>query len=287
MQKFKKLNLFLAAGFMSLALAVAPAAAANITVSDLSSNGWTKTYERDGAKAEISSEYNAPEGFGDESLVLKTPESNSKAQVLRTVGEVTLLSNMTSSYWAYRSSDSADNVVAGQAPALNIEVDVNGLDAEGGFTTLVFEPIYQTGGAEAVVENQWQEWIADDASIWWSSNSIPGANTRDDQVTLESIKAENPSAVVLRYGLNQGGGNQGLVGAVDGFTFNGATFDFNSVPEPDYVDNKDECKNGGWKAGLNADTNFKNQGDCVSHFEKNENAKDNPVVRFFKSIFSR
>lgn len=41
------------------------------------------------------------------------------------------------------------------------------------------------------------------------------------------------------------------------------TYDFELV---DYVDNKDECKNGGWEAGLANGDRFKNQGDCVSYF---------------------
>lgn len=71
--------------------------------------------------------------------------------------------------------------------ALNIQVDINGA-APGGFTTLVFEPVYNTGQG-AVVSGQWQTWDAymGGSAIWWSSNPINVAPTRDDFVTWQSI----------------------------------------------------------------------------------------------------
>ena len=56
-------------------------------------------------------------------------------------------------YSTYRSAGNDQ-----QVPALNLEVDVNGA-APGGFTTLVFEPVYNTTQG-AVVSGQWQTWDA-------------------------------------------------------------------------------------------------------------------------------
>jgi len=45
-----------------------------------------------------------------------------------------------------------------------------------------------------------------------------------------------------------------------------------------YTENKDECKNDGWKLGTQDEGEnviFKNQGDCVSYFQSDENAKGN------------
>lgn len=50
--------------------------------------------------------------------------------------------------------------------------------------------------------------------------------------------------------------------------FNTTTYDFEPVPV--IVKTKDDCKNGGWKTFTNP--KFKNQGQCVSSFERNEKA---------------
>lgn len=280
MQKLKNKVAIALASIASFMLAfAAPAAAATITVGDLNADGWSK-FQRDSGTIELSEDFGAPEGFGNSSVRIDTPLSNDKAYVGRPAEEGGLLSDLTNiSYYTYR--DSSSTAVAGQAPALNVSVDVNG-QAEGGFTTLVFEPIYQTGGAGAVQSDVWQLWDAGDTTKWWSTNPISGAPNRDTFVTLESIKAANPDAVILGYAINQGGGNAGLIGASDGLTINDTTYDFELA---NYVEGKDDCKNGGWEAGLADGTKFKNQGDCVSHFASNGKAKGNPVVNFFRSLF--
>lgn len=263
MKRLKQIIGSVSAGAFALVLAAAPVSAATVAVNDLNTDGW-EVYQRDSGTAEISSEFGSSAGFGEDALVLKTPLDNDKAQVMRTTSEAMPLSTFTASYNTYRSSASADTAVEGQAPSINVEVDVNGLETEGGFTTLVYEPIYQEGGATAVQEDTWQNWTAGDDSIWWSTNPITGALDRDTFVTLASIKAQNNAAVVLRYGVNQGGGNAGLVGAVDGFVVNGTTYDFEAPSqepeEPEMPQTKDDCKKDGWRLY----EVFKNQGDCVS-----------------------
>ncbi|HYP53725.1 MAG TPA: hypothetical protein VEQ42_09310 [Pyrinomonadaceae bacterium] len=203
-----------------------------------------------------------PAGIGSYELV--TPTGADKATLFNFEHVGTPLADVdTIGYSTYRSAGSAQQVAA-----LNLQVDVNG-DAPGGFTTLVFEPVYNTGQG-AVQDNVWQTWDAYSGgnAIWWSSNPIPGAPNRDTFVTWNTIVAANPDAVIVGgVGINQGSGNPGLITAVDKFQFGYGddcfTYDF----EPFRVaTTKDACKAGGWQSVRRADgTTFRNQGDCVSY----------------------
>jgi hypothetical protein len=226
--------------------------------------GWVE-FERDTGAVEIADDYGAPVGFGSSALVLDTPLNNDKAQVFKsyvTDGVGVAMSDVAEiGYWAWRSSASTANAV--QAPAMNIEVDVNGLAAAGGFTTLVYEPVYN--GYAAYPTDSWTSHDAYNggAGIWWSTQAIPGVPLAFDSfVAWSVIAAANPEAVVLRVGINQGGGNPGLYGAADAVAFNGTTHDF-ELSNP----TKDDCKNGGWETNWAVGT-FKNQGACVSHFAR-------------------
>jgi hypothetical protein len=170
-------------------------------------------------------------------------------------------------YATYRSAGNDQQVTA-----LNIQVDVNGADP-GGFTTLVFEPVYNTAQGP-VVSGQWQTWDAylGGGAIWWSSNPIPGAPNRDTFVTWDTIVAANPNAVIVGgFGLNQGSGNPGLTASSDNLSLGygagaGAvcvTYDF----EPYRVaTSKDDCKDGGWqKVKTAGGAGFKNQGQCIQY----------------------
>jgi hypothetical protein len=168
-------------------------------------------------------------------------------------------------YSTYRTSGASPN----QVPALNLEIDYNGPDVAGGFTTLVFEPVYNTNQG-AVQDGVWQSWDAyrGGQAIWWSSKTIPGVCAFDCFVTWSDIVAANPDAVILGgFGINQGSGNPALTGASDKLTigYNGdcVTYDF----EPYKVaSTKDDCKAGSWSSFKRADgTGFKNQGQCIQY----------------------
>lgn len=203
-----------------------------------------------------------PSGAG--SLDLVTPTGADKVTLFNFDHAGTELAEIDAmSYATYRTTGQAQQVAA-----LNIQVDVNGA-APGGFTTLVFEPVYNTSQG-AVVDEEWQTWDAylGGNAIWWSSNPIPGAPNRDTFVSWNTIVAANPDAVIVGgFGVNQGSGNPALVSAVDvlqiGYNGNSITYDF----EPFRVaSGKDACKNGGWRTLKRADGSpFKNQGDCVSY----------------------
>jgi hypothetical protein len=203
-----------------------------------------------------------PLGVGSYELV--TPTGADKATLFNFQHVGTQLDDINKiSYSTYRTDGALQQVAA-----LNIQVDVNG-DAPGGFTTLVFEPVYNTDQG-SVVSGDWQDWDAYNGgnAIWWSSNPIPGAPNRDTFVTWDSIVAANPDAVIIGgFGVNQGSGNPALISAVDalsiGYGADCFTYDF----EPYRIaTSAGACKNGGWQNLKRADgSSFKNQGDCVSY----------------------
>ena len=174
----------------------------------------------------------------------------------------------TISYATYRAANPADNDV--QLPAINIQVDINGGTLNPGeFTTLVFEPVYNTSQG-LIQDNVWQTWDAYNGgnAIWWSSRSIPGVCASSCFVTWNAILAANPNATILGgFGINQGSGNPALTASSDalqlGYDDFCITYDF----EPYRVaTTADACKNGGWKTVRRADgTSFKNQGDCIQY----------------------
>jgi hypothetical protein len=157
-----------------------------------------------------------------------------------------------------------------QLTALNIQVDVNGA-APGGFTTLVFEPVYNTDQG-AVVSGQWQDWDAYNGgqAIWWSSNPVPAAPNRDTFVAWDTLVAANPDAVIVGgLGVNQGSGNPALDAHVDALSIGHdgvtVTYDFEPLVGPPSA--QDECKDGGWESFNNPA--YRNQGECVSDVRSN------------------
>lgn len=211
---------------------------------------------------------NPPLGVG--SLELNTVDAVGKQQHLETQQFGALLSEIDGmAYSTYRHSDSTATPV--QVTAINMEVDSNG-SAPGGFTTLVFEPVYNTSQG-TVQEDVWQDWDAYSGgeAIWWSSQPISGVCAFTCYVTWDQIVAANPDATVISYGVNQGGGNPGLHANVDALSIsvrgNNTMYDF----EPYIVaTNKDQCKNNGYKNMRDADGKpFKNQGQCVSYVASN------------------
>lgn len=161
-----------------------------------------------------------------------------------------------------------------QVAALNVVIDFNGPAVAGGFSTLVFEPVYNTAQG-SVVSGKWQTWDADGSGQWWSTRDINdqpagaiGANFR----SWDQIKTANPDAVVLGgVGVNQGSGNANLITNVDALRFGEVVTDFERIKDADgdgVADtapptSKDQCKDGGFKTFSNP--SFANQGQCASY----------------------
>lgn len=263
----------IAAGLMiPLALPLSALAATTVTVTPDNQDDWATTSDTaNGGTVNYSSMFGAPADMGIGSLVFSTPQSNSKVQYFHPANNISL-NNLAVSYYTYRSSLS--QATAGQVAALNLVIDYNGSDP-GGFDTLVFEPIYQSGGAAGVQEDQWQKWDASGTGVWWSTRAIPNTNicASSCYMSMNDIATALPNAVVQAFGINQGSGNAGLLSGVDGVMFNGWQYDF----EPYLVvNNTNQCKNNGYKDVRDQQGNsFKNQGQCVSWVQHNVNGNGN------------
>jgi hypothetical protein len=206
-----------------------------------------------------------PAGTGSFETV--TPTGTDKVTLFNFDHTGTALSSVDAmGYATYRAANALDNDA--QLPAINLQVDVNGA-APGGFTTLVFEPVYNTG-QQAIADNTWQTWDAylGGQAIWWSSSPIPSAPNRDTFVTWDTIVAANPDAVIVGgFGVNQGSGNPALTASTDVLNISyGAvcvTYNFELF---EVAADANACKNGGWKTLRRADGSpFKNQGDCIQY----------------------
>jgi hypothetical protein len=242
---------------------VASAAAAATTVTG--PNGeWTTGDTRPGGTVSfVGGPASPPLGVG--SLQMTSDGPTAKAQFVTNAyvgGSLDSLGDI--SYWDYRSSASTTTPV--QRISLNVPVFLNG--AAGGFTTLVFEPVYQPGAAFS--SDTWQQWVASGSGVWWSTRTVVGADgtifcggaTYTCMRTWDDILASFPDAVVSdSLGFNIGSGWAGTFsGNADALTVGGTTYDFEPVLTPI---SKDACKNGGWQT-FNTPT-FSNQGDCVSY----------------------
>jgi len=177
----------------------------------------------------------------------------------------TRLADITAlSYATYR--DPASTAPAVQLPSMNIEVDYNGPAVAGGYTSLVFEPVYNPDQG-AIQSGVWQSWRGI-PGIWWSTRPINGCATPPCYQPWSDIVAANPDATILGgFGVNQGSGSGGLIAATDALKIsaNGSSWTYNFEPFRTPA-TKDECKKGGWQNLRKADGSpFKNQGDCVSY----------------------
>jgi hypothetical protein len=244
----------------AVALALAAAAAAATVVVTQNSNSWAPMSATAGGAYRFTEEYDAPPGLGEGSLELTTNlTTTAKSDYWTFAHAGTPLADVdTLSYWTFQSEDVQPPHAA---VSYQVQIDANGLAAEGGFTTLVYEP-YQNG---AVVKGVWQQWDVDNGQFWSSRTFVSGTCVLAAGAggapfyNLALLKTLCPDAVVLGIGVNIGSNNPGYTVATDGVTFNDTTYDFELGRRPS---SKDECKNGGWQDF--DDPAFKNQGDCVS-----------------------
>lgn len=219
------------------------------------------------AAAFVSDPAPTPEGSGSFRSITTTGANKLYLFNYDHVG--TALADVTAiSYSSYRYSTST----AGKTlPAINLEIDFNGPAVAGGYSILVFEPIYNNGNA-AIPLNSWQSWTAlAPAGKWWSSRAINGQCAGAAVACWRSwaqIVANNPEAVIVGgFGINQGSGNAGLTGGSDALHIahgsTSVTYDFE---EYRVAESMDDCKDDGWRVVRRADgTAFRNQGLCVAY----------------------
>jgi hypothetical protein len=227
-------------------------------------NNWVLYTRNAGAGAFVAGPATPPSGIG--SLETRTPTGADKVFLFNYDHIGTRLADIDRiSYATYRDTGASPN----QVPALNIQVDYNGPNVAGGFTTLVFEPVYNTSQG-AIQDDAWQTWDAYNGGqgVWWSTQSIPGVCAFNCFVPWSTIVQSNQDATILGgFGINQGSGNPALVAYSDvltiGYGGECTTYDF----EPyEVATDKETCKNGGWKTLRRADGSaFKNQGDCIQY----------------------
>lgn len=226
-------------------------------------NNWV-LYTRNAGNGDFRSGPTAPPA-GVGSIEFATPGGNDKVYLFNYDYIGTALSDIDEiGYATYRTAGSLQQVTS-----LNVEVDFNGPDVADGYTTLVFEPVYNTVQGP-VVSGQWQTWdgYSSGSAVWWSTKDIPGVCAFNCFVPWSTILTNNPDATILGgFGINQGSGNPTLVAAVDalaiGVSGDTTTYDF----EPYKVaQTNEQCMNGGWQFVKRADgTSFKNQGDCIQY----------------------
>ncbi len=210
-----------------------------------SPHGFTETDTRAPGTVETSDALGAPPQGNADALVLNTPDGNAKATFFTTERNGPLSAFLSSSYYAKK--DPSSTGAANQFPSFQIEVDANGL-AEGGFSTLTFEPVYQQGDNANQTAGTWNKYDTG-TGLFCSTRQIGGfeANqTRCDNggtKTLLQIIEANPDIVVTKTGINQGSGNPGILAAVDLFQVGSTTYNFERkaplppvVPEPEEPD---------------------------------------------------
>ena len=207
-----------------------------------------------------------PSGTGSLELVTPDPGGADKVTLFNFDYVGTPLADFTElAYHTYQSSA----LVPIQLPSINLTVDFNGPGVEGGFTTLVFEPVYNPAQGPIVTQT-WQDWdaIFGGNAIWWSTRAFGTVCATVCYVTWDQILAAAPNATILGgVGINQGSGSPALTASVDAFAVGvndeTTTYDFELF---DAAASRDDCREGGWQTVTRADgTPFKNQGDCVSY----------------------
>jgi hypothetical protein len=154
--------------------------------------------------------------LGRGSLELTTVDSSGHQQHLETQQRGAPIASVSQmGYWTYRHPESTGNPLV--VAALNMEVLTNPSGSGGtfGYTTLVFEPIYNQ--PPPVTSGSWQAWDAfrSGTALWWSTHAIPGVCAQLCLVPWSVIVATNPQAVVFSYGVNQGSTNPGITSNVD------------------------------------------------------------------------
>ncbi len=285
---FKRLGVLFSAVLLVSLLLIGVVSAASMTVTvtegDVTrqlentppTDNWV-LYTRAGtpptAGAFVAGPASPPLGVG--SLRLTTATSSEKVFLFNYDHVGTSLASITElGYATYRTAGNGN-----QLPGLNIQVDYNGA-AAGGFTTLVFEPVYNTAQG-AVASGVWQTWNGY-TGRWWSTQPINGQCAGAAVACMRTwpqIVANNPDAVITGgFGINQGSGNPTLNSAVDALTLGagGDTWIYNFEPDSDgdgVGDNVDNCVT--TPNGDQADADNDGQGDaCDSDIDGDGVAND-------------
>lgn len=212
--------------------AVVVAGASGASATDLVGGGTTVvtpetsgrfvgTYDRGAGSRAFSDRLGAPSGGGTGALVLSTPSDEDKIQFVTRELSGPLGRFADTSYWTRR--DAASTSAPTAVPSFQIAADIDGGDLEPqDLHVLTFIP--SRGG---------NEWTKQDAGSgrWCVTRQVGGLDAyragcpAGERRTIAEIVREHPGATALAAGVNQGGGNEGLVAAVDLIHVGSTTYD--------------------------------------------------------------
>lgn len=181
------------------------------------------TYERGAGSREFTDRLGAPAGGGTGALVLSTPSDDDKVQYISGDLAGPLGRFADTSYWSRR--DPASSADPTMQPSFQIAVDIDGGDLRPrDLHLLTFVPSRGADGG----------WTRQDAGAGsWCVTRQAGATdayragcATGERRAIAEIVREHPGVSALAAGVNQGGGNGGLVAAVDLVRVGGKTYDF-------------------------------------------------------------
>lgn len=249
-------------GAVGLAFAIAiplsaKAAGNTVVVTPANTQGWSTADTRPGGTVSYVTDNSADAPYPSGALQLTTDSTTAaKAQYMHagsgSINDVTELSYYTKQVSGPPTAD----------PSYQL-----GINTAGGFTTLVFEPYWNTAQGP-VVNGVWQKWNVA-SGLFWSSKTVTCSNGvlvagagGPPLYTLQQVQTMCPEATVVDFGVNIGTYNPDYVVRTDGVDFNGTTYNFELTNTPN---DKDQCKNGGYVNYTDqTGAAFKNQGQCVS-----------------------
>jgi hypothetical protein len=267
---FSRISAIGASALIPLALPFsAIAAGSQVIVTPSNTQGWSTADTRPGGTVSYSMDTTAPGDPNNGALQLSTDASaTAKAQYMHDTQ--TALSQVNE--LSYSTKQISATFAQGD-PSYQLGMCLNGLtgcaetSADGNFTTLVFEPYYNTTQG-AVIPGDWQSWDVD-SGLFWSSRTVTCSNGvvtgtpgGPATYTLSQIQSLCPNALVVGFGVNVGSNNPGYNVEADLVNFNGTNYNFDPFKS---VTNKDQCKDNGWMTATDDQGgSFKNQGQCVS-----------------------
>ena len=259
-------------GLFSLVLTLfftASAAAQDyVVVTPADPEGWSDDGSTMGGSVSFEHDEDAPRGIG--ALELTTNDDPAaKANYMLTFEPVDMDDVTDLSYYNKTISASFDQGAA----SYQLSVCLEGYDADtescNGFTTLVFEPYWNTAQGP-VIFGEYQEWDVD-AGEFWSTRSYTGDGAcavtagggGPPLYTLSTLQTNCPDAVVWGISVNVGSNNTDYDTMVDLVQFNDTIYDFEPYEVPTDMA---QCKGMGWRHVRMPDGSmFRNQGQCVSY----------------------
>lgn len=158
----------------------------------------------------------------DGGLRVETPTNSDKAARYYPTNGLPLAGQTAQSNYEIEVTD-----VTGAVPTYQLEVDLDGGDLTTGYTTLVYEEIYQAARP----------------NTWWSTRPLAEIPDRSghgspDWGTLQEISAAYPDATILTFGYSLGRGPQPGDALITSITFgcNEFVFDLNEAPTAAFTD---------------------------------------------------